>query len=88
MTSSSPSPEHRPELPGGFAKHDPERIPLAGPFVSDIDMPGPIGGVFLQDMPAGRPVRPKVKVKGVPGASTGTAGEDYQPGQGSWREVQ
>lgn len=80
MTSSSPSDD-----PAGFsANHKSERIPLAGPFVSD--MAGPLGGVFLHDMPVGRPVRPKPKIKGVPGPTTG-ADSDYLPGQGTWSDA-
>lgn len=83
MTSSNPSPE--PD-PAGFAAHSNEgdRIPLS-PFVQD--MRGPLGGVFVQDMPAGKPqVRPRPKVKGVPGPS-GEVAEDYRPGGGTWRDA-
>lgn len=83
MTSSSPSPD-----PAGFAKHSNEggRLPLTGQFLDE--MHGPLGGVFIQDMPTARPGRGRPKVKGVPGASTGSPGEDYQSGQGTWREVE
>lgn len=80
MTSSSQSPD-----PAGFARHDSQRIPLAGPFVSE--MPAPRGGVFLTDMPQGRPQQPaRKRIKGVPGASN-AAGDDYQPGQGTWSDA-
>lgn len=86
MTSSSPSPDRDPIIEAGFAKHENEggRIPLTGQFVQDM----PLGGVFLQDMPTPRPQpRPGPRVKGVAPATT-SAGEDYQPGQGTWREVE
>lgn len=85
MTSSSPSPD--PIIEAGFAKHEHEgeRLPLAGPFVSD--MRGPLGGVYLQDMPMGKPpARQPRKIKGLPGPTTG-ASPDYEPGQGTWRDA-
>lgn len=81
MTSSSPSPD-----PAGFARHDNEgeRLPLTGLFASEMPARQ---GVFLTDMPAGRPVPRRPKVKGVPGPSTSADG-DYAAGQGTWRDVE
>lgn len=67
----------------GWAWHKGDEVPKNhGPFSSDIPPPG---GVYLTDMPLGRPLpRPEPKIKGVPRATPQPDDEDYQPGSGTW----
>ena len=65
-------------MPNGFAKGKPEsRRPLLGRGML---------GVYLSDMPMGKPWIPRRRIKGLPGLTEGDP--DYAPGGGTWREVE
>jgi hypothetical protein len=69
-------------MSSGWAESDGDGK-VHGPFT--VDMPPP-GGVWLQEMPAAKPVYRRPHIKGVPAVTT-DADEDHQPGQGVWRDV-
>jgi hypothetical protein len=62
---------------GGWARNKPERKPQSGRGLV---------GVWLADMPSGKPFIPRRRIKGLPGL-TGTD-PDYAPGGGTWTPVE
>lgn len=64
-------------MPGGWAKSKPERRPQSRRGLR---------GVFLSDMPSGKPWFPRRKIRGLPGLSE--ADGDYAPGEGTWYDAE
>ncbi len=64
-------------MPGGWARSKPERKPQAAPGLR---------GVWLSDMPSGKPWIPRRRIKGLPGLND--PDPDYAPGGGTWTEVE
>jgi hypothetical protein len=62
---------------GGWAKGKPERKPQSGYGLH---------GVYLADMPSGRPWIPRRRIRGLPDLSE--TDPDYAPGGGTWYEVE